>query len=218
MSTASSSASCIISITARAGRSATIAICRTCSSRRQRRKLGLGRALIEAVYREREGGGREPRALAHPRDQRDRPRALRHAGGPARLHPVPQDVLTQRAAVAAGGRGVVGRQLLRARLRRALPFAADPAAAGRSASPPCRGRARSRARGRPRRGLALPRRRCGGKQQDARDHNDFAHVGLLLCAAVYRGSDAKVWLKSRLDTEAEAVVTPGCPVVDSRWS
>ena len=56
-STASFWASCTISITARAGRSATTAICRTCSWRKSARKLGLGRALIEAVYREARAAG-----------------------------------------------------------------------------------------------------------------------------------------------------------------
>ena len=58
------------------------------------RKLGLGRALIEAVYQRGEGGRREPRALAHPRDQCDGASALRHAGGPAGIYSVPQGVLT----------------------------------------------------------------------------------------------------------------------------
>ena len=50
-------ASCIISITARAGRSATTAICRICSCAEGARKAGLGRALIEAVYREARAAG-----------------------------------------------------------------------------------------------------------------------------------------------------------------
>ena len=65
------------------------------------RKLGLGRALIEAVYRRARARWREPRALAHPRDQRHGARALRHAGGPAGLHPVPQGVLSVTAVWAA---------------------------------------------------------------------------------------------------------------------
>ena len=47
------------------------------------------------------GGRRKPRALAHARDQCDRARALRHAGGPAGLHPVPQGVLTPACAACA---------------------------------------------------------------------------------------------------------------------
>src|SRR5215471_17989196 len=51
------------------------------------RKLGLGRAR----------GRREPRPLAHARDQRRCAQPLRHAGGPPRLHPVSQALLTKSA-------------------------------------------------------------------------------------------------------------------------
>ncbi len=62
------------------------------------RKLGLGRALIEAVYRQAQGGRRQPGLLEHARDQRDRARALRHAGRSAGVHPVPQGILTSACA------------------------------------------------------------------------------------------------------------------------
>ena len=47
-------------------------------------------------------GGRKPRALADARDQRHGARALRHAGGSAGLHPVPQGVLTRLRADCGG--------------------------------------------------------------------------------------------------------------------
>ena len=52
------------------------------------RNLGLARALILAVEERARARGREPRLLAHPRDQYGRARALRPAGGAFRFHPV----------------------------------------------------------------------------------------------------------------------------------
>src|SRR5262249_20612644 len=44
-------------------------------------------------------GGREPRLLAHPREQCGRPSALRQAGGALRLHPISQAFLTRFAGL-----------------------------------------------------------------------------------------------------------------------
>src|SRR5499427_9514628 len=67
---------------------------------------GRGRAQARAGPRADRGGirgrargRREPRPLAHARDQRRCAQPLRHAGGPPRLHPVSQALLTIRGSI-----------------------------------------------------------------------------------------------------------------------
>jgi hypothetical protein len=58
------------------------------------RKRRAGPRADRGGIRGRARGRREPRPLAHARDQRRCAQPLRHAGGPPRLHPVSQALLT----------------------------------------------------------------------------------------------------------------------------
>ena len=59
------------------------------------RGLGVGRALIEAVYEQGQGGRRQPRALAHSHHQRAGADSLRSSRREPGLHAVSQDILRQ---------------------------------------------------------------------------------------------------------------------------
>src|SRR5215471_9331510 len=61
---------------------------------RERAQARAGPRADRGGIRGRARGRREPRPLAHARDQRRCAQPLRHAGGPPRLHPVSQALLT----------------------------------------------------------------------------------------------------------------------------
>jgi len=78
----------------RAGRSATIVTCRICSWPRAARKLGLGRALIEAVYREARARAGASRVYWNTHETNGGPRGALYdtLAEPAGIHSVPQGV------------------------------------------------------------------------------------------------------------------------------